>query len=99
MWSGSSLARGIEFASHDSGSTEELGSPRTFIPDTFSSVPLKDIPGLGKAAFPAPTISQLNVFIDDARMKVVTVEKVHQFALSFQRSQECEARAHAKVTS
>ena len=39
-------------------------------------MPLKDIPGLGKAAFPAPTISQLNVFIDDARMIMVTVEKV-----------------------
>ena len=42
----------------------------------FSSVPLEDIPGLGKAAFLAPGISQLNVFIDDARMIVVTVEKV-----------------------
>ena len=42
----------------------------------FSSVPLEDIPGLGKAAFLAPTISQLNVFIDDARMIMVTVEKV-----------------------
>lgn len=42
----------------------------------FSSVPLEDIPGLGKAAFLAPTISQLNVFIDDARMITVTVEKV-----------------------
>lgn len=42
----------------------------------FSSVPLEDVPGLGKAAFLAPTISQLNVFIDDARMIMVTVEKV-----------------------
>ena len=42
----------------------------------FSSVPLEDVPGLGKAAFLAPNISQLNVFIDDARMIVVTVEKV-----------------------
>lgn len=42
----------------------------------FSSVPIEDIPGLGKAAFLAPPISQLNVFIDDARMIVVTAEKV-----------------------
>ncbi|MEG2941789.1 MAG: hypothetical protein RR969_09460 [Thermomonas sp.] len=42
----------------------------------FSDVPLEDIPGLGQAAFLAPTISQLNVFIDEARMLVVTVEKV-----------------------
>lgn len=42
----------------------------------FSSVPLEDVPGLGKAAFLAPNISQLNVFIDDARMIMVTVEKV-----------------------
>jgi hypothetical protein len=42
----------------------------------FSSVPLEDVPGLGKAAFVAPNISQLNVFIDDARMIMVTVEKV-----------------------
>jgi len=42
----------------------------------FSSVPLEDVAGLGKAAFLAPNISQLNVFIDDARMIVVTVEKV-----------------------
>ena len=42
----------------------------------FSSVALEDVPGLGKAAFLAPNISQLNVFIDDARMIMVTVEKV-----------------------
>jgi len=42
----------------------------------FSSVSLEDVPGLGKAAFLAPNISQLNVFIDDARMIMVTVEKV-----------------------
>jgi len=42
----------------------------------FSSVPLEDITGLGQAAFLAPTISQLNVFIDESRMIVVTVEKV-----------------------
>lgn len=42
----------------------------------FSSVPLEDVPGLGKAAFLAPNVNQLNVFIDDARMIIVTIEKV-----------------------
>src|SRR6218665_2170374 len=42
----------------------------------FSDKPLEDIPGLGKAAFLAPKIDQLSVFIDDARMIVVTAEKV-----------------------
>lgn len=42
----------------------------------FSSAPLEDVPGLGKAAFLATAISQLNVFIDEARMIMVTVEKV-----------------------
>lgn len=42
----------------------------------FSDKPLEDVPGLGKAAFLAVPISQLNVFIDDARMIVVTAEKV-----------------------
>ena len=42
----------------------------------FSSAPLEDVPGLGKAAFLATPISQLNVFIDEARMIMVTVEKV-----------------------
>lgn len=42
----------------------------------FNSAPLEDVAGLGKAAFLAPAISQLNVFLDDARMIVVTVEKV-----------------------
>lgn len=42
----------------------------------FSDKPLEDVPGLGKAAFLAVPISQLNVFIDDARMIVVTADKV-----------------------
>lgn len=42
----------------------------------FTSTPLEDIPGLGKTAFLAPPIDQLNVFIDDARMVMVTVNKV-----------------------
>jgi hypothetical protein len=42
----------------------------------FSDKPLEDVPGLGKAAFLAPQIDQLTVFIDDARMIVVTAEKV-----------------------
>ncbi|MEJ5976829.1 hypothetical protein WG901_09305 [Novosphingobium sp. PS1R-30] len=37
---------------------------------------LEDVPGLGKAAFFAPGIDQLTVFIDDARMIVVTAQKV-----------------------
>lgn len=42
----------------------------------FSDKPVEDIPGLGKAAFFVPGINQLNVFFDDARMAMITVEKV-----------------------
>jgi hypothetical protein len=59
--------------------TESIAMARSSTAATmkaFSSVPLEDVAGLGKAAFLAPNISQLNVFIDDARMIVVTVEKV-----------------------
>ncbi|MDE8650750.1 hypothetical protein [Novosphingobium album (ex Liu et al. 2023)] len=42
----------------------------------FSDKPLEDIPGLGKAAFLVPGINQLNVFVDEARMMILTVEKV-----------------------
>lgn len=37
---------------------------------------LEDVPGLGKAAFYAPGIDQLTVFLDDSRMIVVTAQKV-----------------------
>lgn len=42
----------------------------------FTSAPLEDVPGLGKAAFLATKVNQLNVFLDDARMVIITVEKV-----------------------
>ena len=42
----------------------------------MSDEPLEDIHGLGKAAFFVPTINQLQVFIDDARMIVVTSSRV-----------------------
>lgn len=42
----------------------------------FSDKQIEDVPGLGKAAFFAPGIDQLNVFIDDARMITVTVRKI-----------------------
>lgn len=41
----------------------------------FGKVP-EDVPGLGKAAFYAPGIDQLTVFLDDSRMIVVTAQKV-----------------------
>lgn len=41
----------------------------------FGKTP-EDVPGLGKGAFFAPGIDQLTVFIDDARMIVVTAQKV-----------------------
>ncbi len=44
------------------------------------SATIEDIQGLGKAAFLAPKIDQLNVFIDNARMITVTVEKVPEGA-------------------
>ena len=42
----------------------------------FSDKPIEDIPGMGKAAFFIPGIDALNVFLDDARMIVLTVQKV-----------------------
>ncbi len=41
-----------------------------------SSATVEDVPGLGKSAFVVARLSQLNVFIDNARMIVVSVEKV-----------------------
>lgn len=46
----------------------------------FSSTPLEDVSGLGKAAFFSPAINSLTVFIDDARMVTVNVDKVPQGA-------------------
>lgn len=42
----------------------------------FSDTPIEDVPGLGKAAFFSPAIDSLTVFVDDARMVTVTVNKV-----------------------
>ena len=41
----------------------------------FTDKPMEDIPGLGKAAFMAPGINALTVFIDDARMITLTPRK------------------------
>lgn len=46
----------------------------------FSDKPLEDIAGLGKTAFFNPAINSLTVFIDDARMVTVNVEKAPQGA-------------------
>jgi hypothetical protein len=42
----------------------------------FTDLPIEDVPGLGKAAFIVPKIDALNVFIDDARLIIVTPRKV-----------------------
>jgi len=42
----------------------------------FTDSKIEDIAGVGKSAFIVPGINQLNVFLDDARMIVLTVEKV-----------------------
>lgn len=42
----------------------------------FSDTPVEDIAGLGKAAFFVPGIDQLTVFLDDARMIALTLDKV-----------------------
>lgn len=39
----------------------------------FSDKTVEDVPGLGKAAFFVPGINQLNVFLDDRRMVVLTI--------------------------
>lgn len=39
----------------------------------FSERQVEDVPGLGKSAFFVPGINQLNVFIDDARMIVLSI--------------------------
>lgn len=38
----------------------------------FTSKPIEDVPGVGKAAFLVPGINQFNVFIDDARMIIIS---------------------------
>ncbi len=77
---GASVARLMtRWSPINDNTTESIAMARSSTAATmkaFSSVPLEDVPGLGKAAFLAPNINQLNVFIDDARMIVVTVEKV-----------------------
>jgi hypothetical protein len=42
----------------------------------FSDKPIEDVPGLGKAAFLTPGIDSLTVFLDEARMITLTVDKV-----------------------
>jgi hypothetical protein len=42
----------------------------------FSKGPPEDVPGLGKAAFIVPSLNQLMVYLDDARMITVTASKV-----------------------
>lgn len=39
----------------------------------FSDKPVEDVPGVGKAAFFVPKINQFNVFLDDARMVIITL--------------------------
>jgi hypothetical protein len=47
----------------------------------FTDKPIEDLPGLGKAAFITPGIDSLNVFVDDARMIIVTPQKLPDGAL------------------
>ncbi len=42
----------------------------------FSSKPIEDVPGLGIAAYYAPGIDQINVYLDDSRLIMVTANKV-----------------------
>lgn len=42
----------------------------------FSDKKIEDVPALGKAAFLVPGIDSLTVFIDEARMITVTIQKV-----------------------
>jgi len=39
----------------------------------FTDRPVEDVSGLGKAAFFVPKINQLNVYLDDVRMVMVTI--------------------------
>lgn len=40
----------------------------------FSSKPIEDVPGLGISAFFVPGINQMNVFLDDRRFVVLTID-------------------------
>jgi len=42
----------------------------------FGAGTVEDVPGLGKAAFVAPSLGQLSVYLDDARMVIITPSKV-----------------------
>jgi hypothetical protein len=41
----------------------------------FSDKPIEDVPNVGKAAFFVPKINQFNVFLDDARMVIITLPR------------------------
>lgn len=42
----------------------------------FSKRPIEDVPGLGKGAFFVPGINQMNVFLDDRRLVILTIDNV-----------------------
>lgn len=42
----------------------------------FGEGSVEDLPGLGKAAFIVPNLGQLSVYLDDARMVIITISKV-----------------------
>jgi hypothetical protein len=53
-----------------------ISTARTTVAETvkaFTDRPVEDVAGLGKAAFFVPKINQLNVFLDDARMVMITI--------------------------
>lgn len=60
----------------DDNNEAAIGTAKSTVAETvkaFTDRPVEDVAGLGKAAFFVPKINQLNVFLDDARMVMVTI--------------------------
>jgi hypothetical protein len=60
----------------DDNTAESIATTRSTMASTikaFSDKPIEDVPNVGKAAFFVPKINQFNVFLDDARMVIITL--------------------------
>jgi len=69
-------ARWSPIGDNDQASIDQARSAAASAVKAFTDKPVEDVPGLGKAAFLVPGIDSLNVFIDEARMIIVTPQKL-----------------------
>ena len=60
----------------DDNTPESIALTRSTMAETmsaFTDKQIEDVPGVGKAAFFVPGVNQFNVFLDDARMMIITL--------------------------